>query len=366
MKADKLKKGMTFKNWKELCEFLGIDSKGGNIKKANEKELSRFCEWHKEGQKIIIDKKYRTPKNKKENRGRREGSENPMSIDYILSRMIIKDTIESEGKCSQRTTMGWLREFGLVKEEFKENKNTLFDKKTSNDDEKYLYEIDEFVEDFIDIEYDSLEEHIKNAMMKVDKFSHFMVYKFPVLTYRKWDEETDRWVIVNSMTLKTAKEIQELQMKRCEIITSLGGDGEKTEFQWVFGKYQNLGKYREFKKQWNEYLYETYKMNSMYDTWSVITKSPTENNIRKIKDKFAEDFKNINNIYSIIYNKRLKSAEKRQNKFYKIKGEGKFIDKSRELWKITHDLFICDKVTQSKIEGKYVEIWKELFKELMF
>lgn len=68
MKIEKLKKGMTFKNYKELCEFLEIKVTSGTAKESQFKELSRFCEWHKDGNKIIIDKKFRTPKNKEDGR----------------------------------------------------------------------------------------------------------------------------------------------------------------------------------------------------------------------------------------------------------------------------------------------------------
>lgn len=68
MRIDILKKGKVFKNWKILCSELEISNEKGNTKKANEKELSRFCEWHKEGQKIIIDRVFRNPKESEDGR----------------------------------------------------------------------------------------------------------------------------------------------------------------------------------------------------------------------------------------------------------------------------------------------------------
>ena len=49
-----LKKGQVFKNYKELCEFMGWKSTGGDYKKARLKELDSLCKWHKEGNKIVI------------------------------------------------------------------------------------------------------------------------------------------------------------------------------------------------------------------------------------------------------------------------------------------------------------------------
>lgn len=50
-----LKKGQIFKNWRELCGFMGWDIHGGTYKKSRLKELDTLCTYHKEGNKIIID-----------------------------------------------------------------------------------------------------------------------------------------------------------------------------------------------------------------------------------------------------------------------------------------------------------------------
>lgn len=54
----KLQVGQVFKNYKELCGFVGWNIKSGNAKIAQFKELDTICKWHKEGNKIIIDEVY--------------------------------------------------------------------------------------------------------------------------------------------------------------------------------------------------------------------------------------------------------------------------------------------------------------------
>ena len=45
-----------YKNWKELCEAVGWNSKnGGTYKQARLRELDTICRWHKDGNKIVID-----------------------------------------------------------------------------------------------------------------------------------------------------------------------------------------------------------------------------------------------------------------------------------------------------------------------
>lgn len=59
----------TYKNYKELCVAMGWHPTTGTAKKAQFKELERLCEYHKEGNKIIIDNIFDIPKEKIDNRG---------------------------------------------------------------------------------------------------------------------------------------------------------------------------------------------------------------------------------------------------------------------------------------------------------
>lgn len=70
MNIEKLHKGQTFKNYKELCAVLGMEIKNStNSKNAQLKELSRYCHYNKLGHKITIEEVYESPKNKVETRG---------------------------------------------------------------------------------------------------------------------------------------------------------------------------------------------------------------------------------------------------------------------------------------------------------
>lgn len=57
----KLYDGKLFKNHRFLCEELGWEYKDStDSKKAQLKVLSQYCEYHKEGHKIIVDKAYKS------------------------------------------------------------------------------------------------------------------------------------------------------------------------------------------------------------------------------------------------------------------------------------------------------------------
>lgn len=55
MNIEKVSVGMQFKNYIEFCNYLGEMPKRGRSRVFQEKNLKRYFEYHKEGQKIIID-----------------------------------------------------------------------------------------------------------------------------------------------------------------------------------------------------------------------------------------------------------------------------------------------------------------------
>ena len=61
MEIENLTEGMEIKNYKELCNILNIETKAGNSKKAQLRELERCCNYVKEGNKFIIKEIYPIP-----------------------------------------------------------------------------------------------------------------------------------------------------------------------------------------------------------------------------------------------------------------------------------------------------------------
>ena len=59
--VSKLKKGMIIKNYKELCGLLDMRATSGNGKINQLNELKLYCEYHKDGNKFVIDEVYNNP-----------------------------------------------------------------------------------------------------------------------------------------------------------------------------------------------------------------------------------------------------------------------------------------------------------------
>ncbi|KQC91222.1 hypothetical protein AM596_15810 [Clostridium perfringens CP4] len=64
MEIENLTEGMEIKNYKELCNILNIKVSDGNSKKKQLNELERYCSYHRNGFKYIIDEIFEIPKPK--------------------------------------------------------------------------------------------------------------------------------------------------------------------------------------------------------------------------------------------------------------------------------------------------------------
>lgn len=101
MKIENLKVRQVLKNYKELCEVLGIKptSKANNSRIAQFKELERYCKYHKEGHKIIIDELYSKELKKVDNRANNKGGNNVKYADdmeYLILNLLNKFEISKD------------------------------------------------------------------------------------------------------------------------------------------------------------------------------------------------------------------------------------------------------------------------------
>ena len=65
-----LEVGQVFKNYKAICEWLGVEPTKGKGRQYHIKEFERYCTYHKEGQKFIVDIVYDECQEKVDNRGK--------------------------------------------------------------------------------------------------------------------------------------------------------------------------------------------------------------------------------------------------------------------------------------------------------
>lgn len=100
MKIENLKEGMILKNYKELCGVLDIKPtvKANNQRLAQFKELDRYCIYHKEGHKIIIDEIFEEVKSKVDNRSKGNNTKYTDDIEYLILTLLNKFKISKHEK----------------------------------------------------------------------------------------------------------------------------------------------------------------------------------------------------------------------------------------------------------------------------
>jgi len=76
--------GMVIKNYKELCNLFGEDTKTGKAKQLQLKNWKRYFDWEKDGQKFIITDIYDTPLPKEDLRRKGNNSIYKNYIELIL------------------------------------------------------------------------------------------------------------------------------------------------------------------------------------------------------------------------------------------------------------------------------------------
>ena len=98
---EKLKKGMEFKNYKELCIYMGWSLVNGNTKIKNLKELDRICTYKREGNKYIITKGFKIPKEPPKQIGNRSLYLQPLEVlimDFLEQNKDFNNGIMQVGK----------------------------------------------------------------------------------------------------------------------------------------------------------------------------------------------------------------------------------------------------------------------------
>ncbi len=80
----KLTKGQIIKNYKELCKILNVEPTNGKGRKYHVREFERYCTYHKEGQKFVVDEVFDKPRDKIDGRSIGKNNKYDTLMDDIL------------------------------------------------------------------------------------------------------------------------------------------------------------------------------------------------------------------------------------------------------------------------------------------
>lgn len=117
MKIEKLTVGKVIKNYKELCVILDIEPKTGKSKQLQIQELERYCKYHKEGNKFVIDEIFQEVQTKMDKRKLGNNNNQAKCLRYLLCNLL------SAYKIEQNEVIGFskgllLRKLNLINENY--------------------------------------------------------------------------------------------------------------------------------------------------------------------------------------------------------------------------------------------------------
>ena len=91
-----LQQGQVIKNYKELCIILDVEPTKGKGRQFHIREFERYCSYHKEGNKFIIDEVFTDPKPKIDNRKNNGGHIGNTRYDTLMDDIIIDILLHQE------------------------------------------------------------------------------------------------------------------------------------------------------------------------------------------------------------------------------------------------------------------------------
>lgn len=296
MKTENLKIGR-IKNYKELCAILDVPVKSGNTKKAQLKELERYCKYTKEGYSFVIIEIYDTvlPKAKPMNdgRGKSIGSRgnNTGIFQKDIAEVIMFNMINelknktTEDKYINISKTSMYMEVCLVNHNFYE-----------------LYPMMKQISEKEDIPVQVVEYFYNTATSKMKKNIESVLNYMQRNFWIKWSYQMSVKLVNGGTRLATDDEVYDIISLQKKVLLEHGIKDMKEIYF--------TDKYITIQKEVNRQLKEEFGFEYFFNSFYIIPSRQFE--------EYASTFENIEDVRKNINNNMiissLKSAEKKHNK----------------------------------------------------
>lgn len=340
MNIDKVYAGKTFKNYNVLCEELGWEvKKGTDSRKAQIKELERYCKFHKEGNKFYIDEVYNEALPKQDGRGKSKGSRNNNSVyrDYI--QVLVLDLLSrcKDGKLTISKTK-LLTTIEMTNENYGYCSNNV--PKLA----KYIDASEDVVYDFYTTSNDNFKSSIESALSSLQNKRIIM---YDVVTK----------VLDNDNKNRMATDVEKKYILLCEkqILNELGY--EKVSDVVV------QGQWKKYKKRVNELVVPELNIKYHYVAYEIII---NEEYVKEelnglldlmLEDEIRKDYKNKLN--TTVSERSVKNAKNRHDKGFiskksKMRLSEDYVEKMELLTELLIDnktINIITDITKVKVDA---------------
>lgn len=336
MTIQNLKQGQVIKNYKELCKILDIKVKAGDSKKAQLKELARYCKFTREGFKYIIEEIYNKPLEKVDNRGKSENSRNHNIYAKYLDILLIDyfSTLDVNKKYFY-TTYSLAESVKLINHNYQtaiNNKNKFFwwfyDENTEENLNKQI------IFDFFNRTKSTIKNIIRESLKRFEA-DNLINFKEGYIIYYS-----------NVLRIVTEEEKEIIIKIENELLKELD---IKSKFQLQFNDSLRMKYYKKLKERVKKEFKNKFCINitNLYQGYEVIVKSK---NIEKLKQEDRKDYQlKLNQTFE---RKVIETLENQYNKTI-----AKYSFKSRP--KLNIESFNLDRICKN-----YTENGKKIFKIL--
>ena len=272
-----------YKNWNEICEVMNWKNTRGKYKKIREKELSSICKWHKEGNKIIIDNIYNTPKeivdNRKDN-GNKGHATSKYSECYDLIANMVNELPKANPKLGivpkLNLTLGQMStQLGLRRNTY----NNIY-----RDEDVVITSLPvtkETIDDFTDDVRKKAKNMVENALERLHK-EGYIEYE---VTYNIHDSHKGKTFLADVVQKELIEKIETKVRKQW-------GMSQKEVFLYR--------KYKQFIHEVGEILRDDYALGDVYYKVYSITRVKMIDNINEDIDELRESLRDkfIDSLYS--------------------------------------------------------------------
>lgn len=310
MILENIKVGITYKNYKSLCEILNEPIKTGKSKQLQLEDWNRYFNYNKNGNKFVVTEIFDTPKQKVtthstkckksvDNRTNNGGNNTSIISDYM--RNWIEIALESDGSIDGSASK-IIRDMNLVIDDFSNayyNFDDCFTDCTSIEKQFFL--------DYCDTVMNSYKQRLKRIVKNIAEYEDVLYKEYYKVSFIKESKDGEFYVTDDIEDLKTIDKIDKIK-HNLEVSYGVTENSEKWKLYCDRKKSKQF--YDDFIQQVRKLLKRDeitncYKSMFLfaYDYHADVDENFDNQKFWKTQKKFAEDkiqtvFNKTNRIYS--------------------------------------------------------------------
>lgn len=323
-RLDKIGTGQVIKNYKELCNILEIKVCAGNSKKSQLEQLKEFVDYHKEGNKFVIDKIKYSEGKFIDRRILGNTSKTTIQMGDVILHLLLE---EYRGEQLLITSTELLYRLLLITDEYKQ----------------FLFETEKYQRNTgIDFKYlnnyrlkvgNQINDRIVSALNRLEKSGYILYHKQQNLVFKSDDENDDENKYVYPLTKEVDKKTYiDCKLRAFDKLNALRTLEDKPVIKdmnmvFIYGELKRFKKLsceelsdkfnRECINFWDAYAITTTRMALK----RVVDDRKYNQNIEYIKDNFyellenttknirEEEIKRLMEMYHIIYEQETKEVD---------------------------------------------------------